>query len=181
MELQKINELLEKYWNGNTSLEEEQMLTQYFRDNEVPARLKGVAALFCQFEAGRQTEVPDKDFDDQVLQKISQVEPAKVRSLPQRMLPQRQPLHGQLWLKIAAILLIFLTAGLLWLNQADRELPVAEQTETTQDTYQDPQQAYEQTRQALLLVSSLMNEGTQHLEELEAFSEAQETIKTEKQ
>ena len=48
------------------------------------------------------------------------------------------------------------------------------------DTYEDPERAYEEAKQALLLVSSLMNEGTQHLTKLEEFDEAQQTVKAQK-
>lgn len=166
MDLQTIDKLLEKYWNADTSPEEEEQLRKYFSENGVPEHLRGVAALFRQYQADRQFKTLDAGFETEVLEKISKPE---VRF-------DWQPL-----LRIAAVLMIFLVTALLLkqhlLIPANHQVVV----EHTEDTYEDPQQAYEQTKQALLLVSSLMNEGAQHIEKLETFSEAQETIKTQKQ
>ena len=46
MDSNKIEELLNKYWNCETSLEEEQQLQAYFREGTVPEELKETAALF---------------------------------------------------------------------------------------------------------------------------------------
>lgn len=170
MDLQTINELLEKYWNAETSPEEEEILKKYFSENEVPEHLRGVAALFRQYHTDRQFQVLDADFETEILEKISR---AAIRKRKARF--DWQPL-----LRIAAVLIIFLVTALLL--QQHLSPPATDQAvaEITEDTYEDPQLAYEQTKQALLLVSSLMNEGTQHIEKLETFSEAQEIIKSEK-
>ena len=46
MELIKIEALLEKYENGNTSLEEEKILQNYFTSGDVPDQLKEYVNLF---------------------------------------------------------------------------------------------------------------------------------------
>lgn len=164
MDLQIINELLKKYWNADTTPEEEEELRKYFSENEVPEHLKGVAALFRKFQTDQQFKNLDADFEIEVLEKISK----------QKAYFDWQPL-----LRIAAVLTIFFMTALLLkqhlLPPADHQTTVVD----TEDTYEDPQRAYEQTKEALLLVSSLMNEGTQHIEKLETFSEAQEIIKSE--
>lgn len=171
MDLQTIDKLLERYWNADTSPEEEEVLRKYFSENEVPEHLRGVASLFRQYQADRQFKTLDAAFETEVLEEISRAAFRKPK-----IHFEWQPL-----LRIAAVLMIFLLTALLLkqhLLVQDTQQVVVEHTE---DTYEDPQQAYEQTRQALLLVSSLMNEGTQHIEKLETFSEAQETIKAQKQ
>ncbi|WKN40957.1 hypothetical protein [Tunicatimonas pelagia] len=163
MELTTIRELVEKYWNGETSLEEEAQLQRYFQEEEAPADLKKEAALFRYYQANTQSHTLNEQFDEQLTQRIER-EQTKQRWLTY------QPL-----LRIAAAVVLVIMAAILfrteWMDEAN---PVA-----TEDTYEDPRLAYEQTREALLLVSSLMNEGTQHIQELETFSEAQETIKTQ--
>ena len=46
MELTRIEKLLETYFEGNTTLEEEKMLRDYFKDDEVADHLKVYQSLF---------------------------------------------------------------------------------------------------------------------------------------
>lgn len=160
MELLKINELLDKYWAGETTREEEAQLRRYFREEDPPAELRAVAELFHYYDAPPQL---NEAFDERLLGQLSA--PGKSRVMWPTLL------------KIAAVVAIFLL-GALWAKHtylAEEVVPVA----TVQDTYQDPERAYEETKQALLLVSSLMNEGTQHLTKLEEFDEAQRAVEEE--
>ncbi len=163
MELTTIRELVDKYWNGETSLEEEAQLQRYFQEEEAPADLKKEAALFRYYQSNTRFRTLDERFDEQLTQRIEQ------KQAKQRWLAY-QPL-----LRIAAAVVLVILAAVLfrteWIGETN---PVA-----AEDTYEDPRLAYEQTKEALLLVSSLMNEGTQHIQELETFSEAQETVKTQ--
>ena len=49
MELANIEQLIEKYENAETSLQEEQVLKDYFQQNNVPAHLIEYKALFTYF------------------------------------------------------------------------------------------------------------------------------------
>jgi hypothetical protein len=166
MELQKIEQLLEKYWDGDTSLKEEQVLQKFFTEEEVPDHLQGVATLFQKFKADRQFQTLDDRFDEAMIHKIEK--------------------SGSAWnfrviLRIAAVVALLVASVLLVKDDIlDEPEDIAETTETTPNTHEDPKLAYEQTRQALLLISSMMNEGTQHIEKLENFSEAQEKVKENK-
>ena len=50
MDSNKIEALLNKYWNCETSLEEEQQLRDYFKQGNIPEQLKEAASLFRYFE-----------------------------------------------------------------------------------------------------------------------------------
>ena len=50
MELANIKKTLEKYFEGNTSLEEEKALQKYFTQAHIPAELKAYQSLFQYFE-----------------------------------------------------------------------------------------------------------------------------------
>ncbi len=170
MELTNIRELVEKYWSGETSLEEEAQLRDYLNQEEAPADLKKEATLFRYYQSNTRFRTLDEKFDEQLMQRIEQ-KPAKQVWLVYRP-----------WLQGAAAAVFVLVTGLFlvtkWNTSVDN--PTAETTAViAEDTYEDPRLAYEQTKEALLLVSSLMNEGTQHIEKLETFSEAQETVKTQ--
>ena len=166
MESVKIRELVEKYWEGDTTLEEEEQLRVYFNKEEAPADLKKEAVLFRYYQSHTQFRTLDERFDNTLTQRIERKE-AKQRWLT------FQPV-----LRIAAAIVLVVLATVLfkaeWNNPATETSPVA-----VEDTYEDPRLAYEQTKEALLLVSSLMNEGTQHMVNLENFREAQETVKTQ--
>lgn len=163
MELQKIEQLLEKYWDGDTSLEEEQALQLFFSEEEVPDHLQGVATLFRTFQTDRQFKTLDDSFDEALIHKIEKSGSAwNVRSI----------------LRIAAAITLLLASVFLVKDHLREEAGNStEVTEVMTSTQEDPKLAYEQTRQALLLISSMMNEGTQHIEKLENFSEAQEKVK----
>ena len=71
MDSERLEELLEKYWQCETSVEEEQQLQAYFRHTPVPEGLKETAALFRYFEAQKSKEVSDIAFEKSVLRRIS--------------------------------------------------------------------------------------------------------------
>jgi len=166
MELTDIEKLLEKYWKGETSVDEEHRLQNYFSQEQVPRHLKAVAPLFQKFAMDRNTQTLEDDFDDMLLSQLEK--PKKSISL-------------NTWLGIAAAFLLLFFSAIL----VNEVLPVqdAPQANTTQsaekDTYEDPRLAYEQTKEALLLISTMMNKGTQQVEKLEKFHEAQITVKPE--
>jgi hypothetical protein len=164
MESAKIRELVEKYWEGDTTLEEEEQLRDYFSQEEAPEGLKNEAALFRYYRSNTRFRTLDTQFDDQLVQRIER------KQSRQRWLVFRPMMSA------AAVVVLLLAAVILFKTKTESPAPAIV---TTEDTYEDPRLAYEQTKEALLLVSSLMNEGTQHMVNLENFNEAQETVKTQ--
>ena len=61
MDYKEIEQLLERYWQGDTSLNEEQTLRQFFLSNQVPAHLERYRALFA-YQQMAQTERTSEDF-----------------------------------------------------------------------------------------------------------------------
>lgn len=118
METKKIEQLIEKFFEGKTSLEEEKMLRAYFSSGEVPGHLQSYIDLFRYYETmGKQHD----DLD--LFAKVEETESGVTSSSA----PNRTILYGRgmTWtLRVAAgliLLLIGFSAGLL-LNrsQADR-------------------------------------------------------------
>ncbi len=107
MDYKYINQLLDRYWKGETSLEEEEILRAFFSQDELPAELKPYQALFS-YEMGEAKREPlGDDFDQKMMAMIEDEyakEPnkAKVVSLTDRLKPL---------FKAAAIVAIFLTLG----------------------------------------------------------------------
>ena len=107
MDYKYINQLLERYWNCETSLEEEEILRTYFSQDELPAELKPYKSLFSYELSEAKNEVLGEEFDQKMMAMIEdeyakKPNKAKVVSLTERLKPL---------FKAAAVVAIFLTLG----------------------------------------------------------------------
>ena len=102
MDYKYINQLLERYWAGETSLEEEQILRSFFSQPNVPDELKQYRCLFIYEQTEPATDVLGDDFDEQLMSIIERPRPVKARVLTigQRFAPL---------FKAAAVVAIILT------------------------------------------------------------------------
>ncbi len=102
MDYKYINQLLERYWAGETSLEEEQILRSFFSQPNVPEELKQYRCLFIYEQTEPATDVLGDDFDEQLMSIIERPRPVKARVLTigQRFAPL---------FKAAAVVAIILT------------------------------------------------------------------------
>ena len=102
MDYKYIEQLLDRYFQCETTLKEEEILRAFFAQEDVPVWLVKYQALFtCE----TQKEEPlGEDFDQRILSMIEQEQPVKARvlSLTQRLMPL---------FKAAAIVAIVLTLG----------------------------------------------------------------------
>lgn len=104
MDYKYINQLLERYWRCETSLEEESILRAFFSQDNVPVELLRYKALFGYAEKAEKSDVLGEDFDEKLMKKIAAQEPVKARiiTMPQRLRPL---------FKAAAVVAIVLTLG----------------------------------------------------------------------
>jgi hypothetical protein len=105
MDYKYIEQLLERYWQGQTSLEEEEILRAFFSQEGVPASLRSYRDLFIYEQTERREDVLGDDFDQKMLGLIDdepQTVKARTITLRRRLLPL---------FKAAAIVAIFLTLG----------------------------------------------------------------------
>jgi hypothetical protein len=77
---QDIEKLLERYYDGETTLEEEKQLRQFFLNESVPTHLQGHAAQFRYFAEAR-AEHPSLAFSNRLAEKLNPPEPSTVRKL----------------------------------------------------------------------------------------------------
>ncbi|MVM30540.1 HEAT repeat domain-containing protein [Spirosoma sp. HMF4905] len=77
---QDIEKLLEKYYEGETSLQEEKQLRQFFQQESIPEHLQSHAAQFRYFASAR-TQHPSIAFTNQLANKLSAPEPGRIISL----------------------------------------------------------------------------------------------------
>lgn len=102
MDYKYIEQLLENYWNCETSTEEEQILRSFFSQKDVPVHLLKYKELFAYEQASSKKEL-GKDFDSRVLDIIEKpAVKAKVVTFRERIAPM---------FKAAAVIAIILTIG----------------------------------------------------------------------
>ena len=123
MDYKYIEQLLERYWACETTLQEESILRSFFSQEDIPAELCQYKALF-DYEQQKDDVLGD-DFDNRILEMIGEEEKpkAKVVTLTSRLMPL---------FKAAAIVAIILTLGnamQVALNQPDPNTNIAEGTQ----------------------------------------------------
>lgn len=104
MDYKYINQLLERYWRGETSLEEEEILRAFFSQHDVPAEFSAYKDFFSYLQQEKQADQLGDDFDSRVLSELSfgtKVAARKV-SLRDRLMPL---------FKAAAVVAMLLTLG----------------------------------------------------------------------
>ncbi len=133
MEAKDIDRLLERYWQCETSCEEEQELRSFFSGDSVPENLKAYRSLFVW--------------------KIKQSEIKAEKQLKTRM---QKPVSVQFyhWIRVAASVLLLLSVGIGFYTHYEQQEYMEK---VFSETYTDPEEAMKETQEALGIVSlSLM-------------------------
>lgn len=159
MDSKEIEQLLNKYWNCETSLEEEQQLKTYFRDKNIPEQLQDTALLFRYFDEHKKKELADPAFDRTVVDKM--LKPAKGRMATLIN-------HS---MRIAAGVAVLVVAFWFVRNEVRESTP-----QEMVDTYDDPKLAFEETKKALQLISRSFGTAENQAKKLNLFNKAQEEI-----
>lgn len=105
MDYKYIQQLLDRYWQGDTSIEEENILRQFFIQPNVPDELRQYRALFVYEHDEPGTDTLGTDFDERMMSLIDEGQPtvkARRITLRQRLIPLY---------KAAAVVAIVLTLG----------------------------------------------------------------------
>lgn len=144
MKLHEIEQLLAKFYNGETSLSEEEMLKDYLNQDTVPEQFIAVKEHFNFLKNENELELDDA-FDEKILQLID-TEKAQSNSL--KIWTYR--LSG-----VAAAILLFV---MVWFG-TDLLQP-----KEVYGTISDPSLAFLETRKAMDEVSKKMNKGLQPAE-----------------
>jgi len=163
MDSKEIGQLLEKYWNCETTLEDEQILRSYFNGPDVPDQLKDAAELFRFFEGERQRTL-DSNFDHSVMRTVKKTErQAKVISMVQWTRMAR----------IAAGIAVVAVAGYFIRNEVMKS---KDQAQLMEDTFSDPKDALEETKKALMMISKSFGKAKQGAGKINMFNEAEQKI-----
>ena len=156
----EIRKLLDRFYLGETSLEEEKILQKYFSSASIPEELMPDRDLFKSLgDASDSVAVPE-GLNQKVLDVIDQQEKKMVRTR-----------------RISVFSLSGLAAGLLvvialYVGYFRDVAPGLLASNQMSDTYEDPQDAYEEARKTLAYVSAKLKTGTSELEHVKKASKA---------
>lgn len=140
MNYDSIDKLLELFYAGETTLEEEDLLRNFFRSDQVPERLKADQIQFLMYSESQNVEPLGEEFDRKLL--------SKMETKPKRTI--------QRWMySFSGVAAAILVVVLLWTDgffRADKPLP---------GTINNPELAFAETQKALQMISSNLNQGLQ--------------------
>ena len=158
MDSKRLEELLQRYWECETSLEEEQELREYFCTEQVPEQWKEASTLFHYFEKQRKQTLTGT-FDESVVTKINAPK-GRMMSLV------------QISLRIAAGVAVVL-AAVFFVRQ---EIRKNSNELVLEDTYDDPEKALEETKKALMMISKGFGRAEAQAKKINLINEAQDKI-----
>jgi hypothetical protein len=159
-----IEQLLEKYWTCETSLEEEKQLRDFFHGRAIPESMKETAELFRFFE-NEKTKTLSESFEPAVTKQLRQRQGGKIISM----------VSFSNIARLAAGILVVVAATFFIRQEVRKSYP-----KELQDTYSDPQMAFEETKKALMMISSSFGKAQHEAGKIKMFNEAEKKIQGKK-
>ena len=130
MAFNKIEIILEKYFQGETSIAEEKELRSYFSSQDVAPHLEQYKAMFGYF-----TQAKKQEFVQEI--------------------PQITKKRNVMWLSVAASAVVLLGIATFFMINNDELV----NRKNELGTYKSPEMAFKETQKALALLSSNVNIG----------------------
>ena len=146
MEFNKMEALLEKYFEGETSITEENELKNYFSSSNVAPHLEQYKPLFGYFAEAKKENL-------------------------EKIVPLVSKKQKVAWLSIAASVAVMLGVGTYIYFNTDK---VNENREL--GTYNDPKEAFEATQKALAMLSNHVNVGVEGVQYLQVYQVTKEKV-----
>jgi hypothetical protein len=145
MNEEELNRLIEKYYNGESTEEEERSLRECFSKDNKPEGFDTEKAIFGYYAASGKVPEPSHDFESRILAGVDvSVRTKNSQTIRKHLLPI---------LSAAAGILILIGSYFVFINRTE-----------SQDTFTDPKIAYAETMKILMDVSAQLNRGVQSLE-----------------
>lgn len=160
MDLHEVERLLEKYWQCETTLEEEKQLRDFFASGSIPASMKGASDLFGFFEA-EQKKALAPNFETGVTKQLRTRQGSKIVSMIS---------YGNM-ARIAAGIVVVVAATFLIRQEIRKSYP-----KEMQDTFTDPQIAFEETKRALQMISNSFGKAKKEASKMQMLNEAEKKI-----
>ncbi|TRX39238.1 hypothetical protein [Flavobacterium restrictum] len=148
MEHTKIERLLEKYFQGETSIAQEKELTNYFSGSDVAQHLEQYKPLFGYFSLAK----------EQTISREIQLKTKK---------------SSFAWLSIAASVVVLLGVG-MYVYTSSNPVDAHEKL----GTYTNPDEAFKATQKALALLSNHVNTGIGSVQYIQEYDNSKDEIFT---
>ena len=146
MELDRIEIILEKYFQGETSIAEENELKNYFSSSDVAQHLEQYQPLFGYFSQAKEQKFAPE-------------------------IPLQSKKRNVAWLSIAASVVVLLGIGTFaYLNDNN----VAEKQDL--GSYDNPEVAFRETQKALALLSENVNVGIGSVQYINEYETAKDKV-----
>lgn len=160
MNTNEIKKLIDAFYNGETSVEEEQLLLNYFNGGDIAEELLEEKEIFLHMYNAEPADVPVglESKLNNLIDELASKETVKVELKPQSN-------KRQMWVKIGSIaagVALLITAGVYFNKKADPVTPPLAQGQTETINAEDEQKIKE-AQEALVLLSSKFNEGMDQL------------------
>lgn len=149
MALDRIEKLIDKYFEGETSIAEENELKTYFSSLDVAQHLQQYKPVFGYFSQ------------------------AKAEEFKAEIPLNTKKRNVAVWLSIAASFVIMLGVGTFMYLNTIEEAPL---TATAYGTYDDPEKALAETEKALALVSEHLNTGIESVSYINEYNNSKNKI-----
>lgn len=144
--MQEIEKLLDKYFNGETSLEEEKALRELFSRGDLPAGPEKLRDMFGFYSSARRVSLDSAEFDRKLDAAMKEPKLSRLTDL------QRPWIY---WASGVAATILILVAIFVRFDPISKPI---------RDTYNDPEMAYQEATKILLFVADRFNKGTSRLE-----------------
>ena len=164
MNIKEIEDLLNKYYEGETSLQDENRLKDFFIKEDVPGHLKSHRAMFLFFASEAGLSLEEKKQEESLMRRIGQYKAEAYRAHAH---PGKRKLY---YLSGIAAGLFLLISLVFVIKNEFKHKPSAFLKSSSPDI------AYIQTRQALLIVSVGLNTGIDAARRLNTLDKAVEQI-----
>lgn len=151
MDLKKIRTLLEKFYNGESTLDEEKILREYFSNDLIDSEFVADKDIFLYQIHENENLKSIPDISNEIWNSLSSTDDYKTKTNNNLI---------YFYLRIAASIIILIGSFFLLKNQVFNR----QQDIQFADTYDNPEEAYEQAKEALLYVSQVLNTGAGHLD-----------------
>ncbi len=150
MKKEELERLLQKYYSGESTVEEERALSVFFNSDNVPDGYETEKAIFSYYISSIQVPEPSTDLEQRIISGIDEAQ-KKSGKFKRYILPS---------LSVAAGIMILAGTWFFFSRQND-----------LQDTFTDPQIAYAETMKILLGVSNQMNKAERALQPVSVMTE----------
>jgi len=153
MAYSELKTLLEKYYDGESSLKEEKRIRELLTDKNLSSEFETERHIFGFFDESKKKGIPPSSLNGDIMEAID------LKRKEGKVFSFRQPIR---WAMATAASLLFV----FYISQQTDRQPVK-----LVDTYKDEKKAYKATKKVLGFVSGKLNAEALKLKELSAIND----------